>query len=180
MKKIGIIVGSLREKSFSKAVAEYISSQLTDRYETEFIRYDDLSVYNQDLDGTPPAEWVSFRDKVKDVDALLFVTPEYNRSIPGGFKNALDIGSRPYGESVWGGKPGGVVSVSPGAVSGFGANHHLRQVLSFLDVYTMQQPEAYVGNIMASLDDDNKVVKEDTQKFLKSYADAFAGWIEKF
>lgn len=180
MKKIGIIVGSLREKSFSKAVAEYVSSLLAGKYQTEFIKYDKLEIYNQDLDDKPYPSWTEFREKVKGVDALLFVTPEYNRSFPGGLKNALDVGSRPYGSSVWGGKPGGVISVSPGAIGGFGANHHLRQVLSFLDVYTLQQPEAYVGGVMASLDEDNKVTGESLQKFLKTYADAFAGWVDKF
>ena len=180
MKKIGVIVGSLREKSFNKAVAEYVASLLKDKYQIEFIKYDKLEIYNQDFDDKPYASWTEFREKVKGMDAFLFVTPEYNRSFPGGLKNALDVGSRPYGESVWGGKPGGVISVSPGASGGFGANHHLRQVLSFLNIYTMQQPEAYVGSVMSSLDDDNKVTGESAQKFLQSYADAFGDWIEKF
>nr|WP_321400820.1 NAD(P)H-dependent oxidoreductase [uncultured Desulfobacter sp.] len=180
MKNIGIIVGSLREGSFNKAVANYVSEQFPEAYQTTFIDFSKLDIYNQDLDETPPESWVAFRNSVKGLDALLFVTPEYNRSIPGGLKNALDVGSRPYGQSVWGGKPGGVISVSPGAIGGFGANHHLRQVLSFLDVYTLQQPEAYVGHIEGVLDDGGQVVDEHTKQFLDDYAQAFIRWIEKF
>ena len=180
MKNIGIIVGSLREGSFNKAVAQYVSEQFTEEYQTTFIDFSKLDIYNQDLDVDPPESWVAFRNSVKGLDALLFVTPEYNRSIPGGLKNALDVGSRPYGQSVWGGKPGGVISVSPGAIGGFGANHHLRQVLSFLDVYTLQQPEAYVGHIEGALDDGGQVVDEHTKQFLDTYAQAFIRWIEKF
>lgn len=180
MKTIGIIIGSLREKSFNKSVGDYLVSIFPAGYEARFIDWSTLTIYNQDLDATPPQEWVDFRDSIRDLDALLFITPEYNRSMPGGLKNALDIGSRPYGKSVWGGKPGGVISVSPGAIGGFGANNHLRQVLAFLDVYTLQQPEAYVGNIMTSLDDEGKVVNEDTQKFLQSYAKKFTAWVDTF
>ena len=180
MKNIGIIVGSLREGSFNKAVAKYVSDQFPEGYQTTFIDFSQLDIYNQDLDETPPESWVAFRNALKDLDAFLFVTPEYNRSIPGGLKNALDVGSRPYGQSVWGGKPGGVISVSPGAIGGFGANHHLRQVLSFLDVYTLPQPEAYVGHIESALDDSGQVADEHTQQFLGTYAQAFIRWIEKF
>jgi len=180
MKTIGIIVGSLRKGSFNKSVAEYVSSQFPKGYKTAFLDFSELSLYNQDLDETPPKTWVKFREAVKGVDAVLFVTPEYNRSIPGGLKNALDVGSRPYGHSVWGGKPGGVISVSPGAIGGFGANHHLRQVLAFLDVYTMQQPEAYVGNVMADLDKNGQVATEHLQTFLKNYVDAFVAWVDRF
>lgn len=180
MKTVGLIIGSLREKSFNKSVGEYLASILPDGYEAKFIDWSKLTIYNQDLDGTPPQEWVDFRDSIRDLDALLFITPEYNRSMPGGLKNALDIGSRPYGQSAWAGKPGGVISVSPGAIGGFGANNHLRQVLTFLDIYTLQQPEAYVGHIMSSLDDDGQVVNEDTQKFLQSYVEKFTAWVDKF
>lgn len=180
MIKIGIVVGSLRKQSFNKSVGEYVASLFPEGYESVFIDFSKLSIYSQDLEDTPPESWVEFRNSVRDLDALLFITPEYNRSIPGGLKNALDVGSRPYGQSVWGGKPGGIISVSPGAVGAFGANHHLRQVLTFLNVYTMQQPEAYVGGISSVLDENGKVVNEDTQKFLKAYADAYIDWINKF
>ena len=113
------------------------------------------------------------------VRRLLFVTPEYNRSVPGVLKNAIDVGSRPYGKSVWGGKPGAVVSVSPGAIGGFGANHHLRQSLVFLDVPAMQQPEAYIGGAAQLFDADGRIINEATREFLMKYLDAFAAWVAK-
>jgi chromate reductase len=180
MKKIGIIVGSLREKSFNRSVANYVASRLPQGYEATFIDYSKLEIYNQDLDETPTDSWVEFRKTIKPLDALLFVTPEYNRSIPGGLKNALDVGSRPYGQSVWNGKPGAIISVSPGAIGGFGANHHLRQVLAFLNVYTLPQPEAYLGQAASFLDENGRVTHDGTQSFLQTFTDAFIGWINKF
>jgi len=180
MKKIGIIVGSLRKESFNRAVAEYMASVAPESYSVSFPDIGKLELYNQDLDDTPTDAWVEFRNEIKALDALLFVTPEYNRSIPGVLKNAVDIGSRPYGQSVWTGKPGGVVSVSPGAIGGFGANQHLKQVLSCLNVYLMNQPEAYVGNIIEALDDSGRVVSEHTQAFLSQYMKRFIKWIDRF
>lgn len=180
MKKIGIIVGSLRKESFNRSVANYLASVAPESYSISFPDIGKLELYNQDLDDTPTAAWVEFRNQIKAQDALLFVTPEYNRSIPGALKNAVDIGSRPYGQSVWGKKPGGVVSVSPGAIGGFGGNQHLRQVLSCLNVYLMNQPEAYVGNIMEALDESGQVVSEHTQAFLSQYMNRFLQWIERF
>nr|WP_321403964.1 NAD(P)H-dependent oxidoreductase [uncultured Desulfobacter sp.] len=180
MKKIGIIVGSLRKESFNRSVANYLASVAPEGYCVCFPDIGKLELYNQDLDETPTDAWVEFRNEVKALDALLFVTPEYNRSIPGVLKNAVDVGSRPYGQSVWSGKPGGVVSVSPGAIGGFGANQHLRQVLSCLNVYLMNQPEAYVGNIMEALNDSGRVISEHTQAFLSSYMNSFTRWIERF
>jgi len=180
MKKFGIIVGSLRRESFNRSVGKYLASIAPQNYPVSFPDIGTLELYNQDLDDTPTDAWVEFRNEIKALDAFLFVTPEYNRSIPGVLKNALDVGSRPYGQSVWTGKPGGIVSVSPGAIGGFGATHHLRQVLSFLNVYTMQQPEAYVGNIIEALDDSGQVVAENTQAFLGEYMDSFIQWIDRF
>nr|WP_320191786.1 NAD(P)H-dependent oxidoreductase [uncultured Desulfobacter sp.] len=180
MKKIGIIVGSLRKESFNRSVANYLTSVAPEGCSFSFPDIGGLELYNQDLDDTPTEAWVKFRDEIKAVDALLFVTPEYNRSIPGVLKNAIDIGSRPYGQSVWTRKPGGIVSVSPGAIGGFGAHQHLKQVLSCLNVYIMNQPEAYVGNIMEALDDSGKVVSEHTQTFLSKYMNSFIRWIERF
>lgn len=180
MKKIGIIIGSLREKAFTKSVGKFVSSVLPDGYEPVFVQFGNLELFTQDLEETPTDAWVKFRETIKSLDALLFVTPEYNRSIPGGLKNALDVGSRPYGFSSWNGKPGGIIGVSPGNIGGFGANHHLRQVLTFLNVPTMQQPEAYVSHIMDSLDEDGNIVDESTKAMLKGYVDAYIDWIEKF
>ena len=174
---IGIFVGSLRKDSFSRSVANYFVSNAPHDVDFKIVEISQLSMYNQDLDGTPPEEWVKFRERVNALDGVLFVTPEHNRSLPAALKNALDVASRPYGASVWNGKPGGVISVSPGALGGFGANHHLRQVLTFLNVPTLQQPEAYIGNITASLDANGVVADDSLKGFLKQYQDAFVKWV---
>jgi chromate reductase, NAD(P)H dehydrogenase (quinone) len=147
----------------------------------EIVEIGQLPLYNQDDDdnGTPRPEWVSFRERVRPADAVLFVTPEYNRSVPGVLKNAIDVGSRPYGQSVWNGKPGAVISVSPGAIGGFGANQHLRQSCVFLNVPMMQQPEAYIGGAATLFDKEGNITNESTRNFLKSFIEAFAVWIEK-
>jgi len=182
MKKkiIGVFVGSLRAGSFSGAVAKHLVKTAPDGVELRLVDIGQLPMYNQDLDGNPPEAWVKFRDEARALDGLLFVTPEHNRSFPAALKNALDVGSRPYGSSVWDGKPGAVVSVSPGAIGGFGANHHLRQVLAFLNVPAMQQPEAYVNNVMASLDDKGEVTGASLRDFLKQFLDAFVQWVNRF
>jgi chromate reductase len=140
-----------------------------------------LPFYNQDLEkmiDPPLAPWTAFRERVKAADAVLFVTPEYNRSVPAVLKNALDVGSRPYGSSVWDRKPGAIVSGSPGAIGAFGANHHLRQSLVFLNVPTMQQPEAYVGNVHKLFDENGNLINDGTRKFLQEFMKAFASWVE--
>lgn len=179
-KTIGIFVGSLRKGSYNRTIAEAIASFLPTGYEGRIIEIGDLPLYNPDLDdaGTPPAAWQRFRDEVRLLDGVLFVTPEYNRSVPAVLKNALDVGSRPYGQNLWDGKPGAVASVSPGNLSAFGANHHLRQSLVFLNVLTLQQPEAYIGNVMSFLDENGNITNEDTKGFLKSFAAALASWVD--
>jgi chromate reductase len=137
-----------------------------------------LPLYNQDLDGSPPGPWVAFRERIQASNAVIFVTPEYNRSVPGVLKNAIDVGSRPYGHSVWNRKPGAIVSCSPGAIGGFGSNHHLRQSLVFLNMPAMQQPEAYIGGADKLFGPDGKLVNEGTGKFLQSFMNAFVGWVE--
>lgn len=139
-----------------------------------------LPMYNEDLDETPPDEWVSFRKALKDADGLLFVTPEYNRSIPGVLKNALDVGSRPYGANAWDGKPAAVVSVSPSKIGGFGANHHLRQALAYLNVPTLAQPEAYIGDAAGLFDDQGNLTEDSTRQFLSDFIQAFKTWVERF
>ncbi|EOL42049.1 flavin reductase [Enterococcus phoeniculicola] len=178
-KKIGFLVGSLRKESFSKKVATAIAGLFPSDFEPVFISLDDLDMYNQDFDdeNRAPASWTTFRETVKDMTGFVFVTPEYNRSVPAVLKNALDVGSRPYGQSVWDGKPGLVVSVSPGALSGFGANHHLRQSLVFLNVPTLQQPEAYLGNVMDMINEDGTIV-EGTMTFLKTIVDTYVAFYE--
>jgi chromate reductase len=145
----------------------------------EIAEIGNLPFYNQDLDGeNAPAEWVAFRDRIKAADAVLFVTPEYNRSVPGVLKNAIDVASRPYGQNAFEGTPGAVISVSPGTVGGFGANHHLRQSLVFLNVSTMQQPEAYLGGAGGFFDADGNLSNDSTREFLAKFVQSFAEWIE--
>ncbi|MDR2492457.1 MAG: NAD(P)H-dependent oxidoreductase [Coriobacteriales bacterium] len=180
-KTVGIIVGSLRRASFSRAVAEQAARLLPAPYRALFIDIRDLGPFDQDheADNTTPPSWLTFRDEVAASDALLFVTPEYNRSFPGVLKNALDIGSRPPGHSVWSGKPGAVITVSPGRIGGFGANNQLRQVLSFLNVLTLSSPESYFGDIAAQLDKDGRVADEATLRHLTTFIEAFAAWIHR-
>ena len=174
---VAVIVGSLRKESFSLKIAKALTGLAPPSLQLDVVTLGGLSFYNQDLEATPPADWVSFRERIKKADAVLFVTPEYNRSVPGVLKNAIDVGSRPYGQSVFNGKPGGVVSNSPGAIGGFGANHHLRQSLVFLDVSVLQQPEAYVGSVGDAFDDKGDLVKAPLREFLESYIKAFAAWV---
>lgn len=179
-KKIGMFVGSLRKESFNKKLAHALKKLAPESMNLELIEIGDLPLYNQDPDdqGQPHQAWTVFREKVKKVDGFLFVTPEYNRSIPAPLKNAIDVGSRPYGQSVWGGKPGAVISSSPGAISGFGANQHLRQTFVFLNVYCMQQPEAYIGDVAKLFDQDNNIIKPETKEFLSKFLQSFNDWIK--
>ncbi|GAB6107303.1 NADPH-dependent FMN reductase [Fusibacter bizertensis] len=180
MKTIGIVVGSIRKGSFSQSVADYIASKPVEGFEFKFIDIANLPLYNQDYDENSPEAYVAFRNEVKAVDAVLFVTPEHNRSFSAALKNALDVASRPYGQNVWSGKPAAVVSQSPGAISGFGAYHHLKQVLGFLNLFVLPQPEVYLGNIMNSLDENGKLSNENVQSFLDSFVGSFVQWINKF
>lgn len=176
--KLGIIVGSLRRKSFSRAIAENVARLFPGNVEVAWVS-PDLPLYNQDLDddGTPPPSWVDFREQIKACDAYLFVTPEYNRTIPPLIKNALDVASRPFGKNAWGGKKGGVISVSPGATGGFGANHVLRQSVVFLDITMLQQPEMYIGGVSQSLD-ENGNTDERTTAHLQKFVTRFVEFIE--
>jgi len=180
MRNVALIVGSLRKGSYTRDIANTIVELAPASLRFEHIEIGDLPLYNQDLDpDNAPQPWVHFRDRVRGLDAVLFATPEYNRSIPGGLKNAIDVGSRPYGKSVWSGKPCAIVSASPGSIGAFGANHHLRQCLVFLDMPCMQQPEAYISNVTELLDDQGKVKASGTRDFLQQFASAFGDWIER-
>jgi len=176
--KTALLVGSLRKESLNKKMAEAIIELLPENITAEIITIGDLPLYNEDLEKEVPAEWTRFRKEMNTFDSLLFITPEYNRSVPGVLKNALDVGSRPYGKSIWDKKPGAVVSVSPGAIAGFGANHHLRQSLVFLNVPCMQQPEAYIGQAAELFDDAGKFKDPKSADFIKKFIAAFAKWIE--
>jgi chromate reductase len=176
---IAVIVGSLREDSFSRKTARALANLSPDRLKLEEVGIGDLPLYNQDLDpDAAPAAWRAFRERVRGADGVLFVTPEYNRSIPGVLKNAIDVGSRPYGKSVWERKPGAVVSVTPGALGAFGANHHLRQACVFLDMPIMAQPEAYLSGAGNFFAEDGKLNDPSLEKLLARFMAAFADWVE--
>jgi chromate reductase len=175
---VAVFVGSLRQDSLNRKVANALAALAPASLKLEVVEIGQLPLYNQDDDAHPPPAWSAFRQRVKAADAVLFVTPEYNRSVPAALKNALDVASRPYGQSAWNGKPGAVVSVSPGALGAFGANHHLRQSLVFLNVPVMQQPEAYIGGAAKLFDPAGKLVNDDTREFLRKFMQAFAAWVE--
>lgn len=176
---VAVIVGSLRKDAFSLRIANALAKLAPPSLKLDVVTLHGLSFYNQDLEANSPADWLAFRDRIRPVDAVLFVTPEYNRSVPGVLKNAIDVGSRPYGQSVFSGKPGGVISNSPGALGGFGANHHLRQSLMFLNIAILQQPEAYVGGVGDAFDEKGDLTKESLRDFLNTYLTAFAAWVEQ-
>ncbi len=176
---IAVLVGSLRKESINRKVALALAQLAPANLKLNIVEIGELPLYNEDLDGSaPPAAYIAFRQQLAAADAVLFVTPEYNRSVPAALKNAIDVGSRPYGQSAWSGKPGAVISVSPGAIGGFGANHHLRQSLVFLDVPCMQQPEAYLGGAGSAFDESGKL-SEKTKPFLQAFIDAYGKWVEK-
>ena len=179
-RRIAVIVGSLRKESYNLRIACILAELAPPHLSLEFVEIGGLPLYNEDLEKDPPAAWRAFRDAVRPAEALLFVTPEYNRSMPGALKNALDVGSRPSGQSVWNGKPGAVLTATAGQAGGFGANHHLRQSLTFLNVPTMQQPEAYVGGVDKLFDAEGRLVVDGTRAFLERFMTAFAAWVARF
>lgn len=174
---VAVIVGSLRKDSINRKVANALADVAPAELKLSIVEIGQLPIYNQDGDQDPPAAWKDFRARIKAADAVLFVTPEHNRSVPAALKNAIDIGSRPYGQSAWNGKPAAVVSASPGAIGGFGANHHLRQSLVFLNVPAMPQPEAYIGGADKLFGPDGKLANDGTRKFLQQFMQAFSAWI---
>lgn len=176
---VAVLVGSLRKDSINRKLAMTLAELAPASLKLELLEIGNLPLYNEDADGDQaPAAYTPFRNALKAADALLFVTPEYNRSIPGAMKNAIDVGSRPYGQSGFSGKPGAVLSASPGAIGGFGANHHLRQCLVFLDVPVLQQPEAYLGGAGSFFDESGKV-SDNIKPFLQKFIDAYAAWVTR-
>ncbi|WP_434458238.1 NAD(P)H-dependent oxidoreductase [Stutzerimonas urumqiensis] len=174
---VAVLVGSLRKASINRKLALALSDLAPESLKLDIIEIGDLPLYNEDIDGpSAPAPYERFREQLKAADALLFVSPEYNRSIPAPLKNAIDVGSRPYGQSAFSGKPGAVLTASPGAMGGFGANHHIRQCMVFLDVPLMQQPEAYLGGA-ASFFDEQGQLSDGIRPFLQKFIDAYAGWV---
>ncbi|MYN00545.1 ACP phosphodiesterase [Pseudoduganella sp. DS3] len=179
-KKIALIVGSLRKDSLNRKFANALVEVAPAELQFEFVDIGDLPLYNQDLDdaGTPPAAWTAFRDKLRNVDGIAIATPEYNRSMPGALKNAIDVGSRPWGKSIWAAKPVGVISASVGAVGGFAGNHNVRQTMVTLNAPVMPGPEVYIGSGAALIGEDGKVNNEKTKEVLAGWAQAFAKWVE--
>ncbi len=180
-KDVAVFVGSLRRDSFNRKMANALAGLAPENLRLATVEIGGLPLYNQDDDvpGQVPAAWQALRDRIKAADAVLFVTPEYNRSVPGVLKNAIDVASRPYGQSAFDGRPGAVVSVSPGAIGGFGANQHLRQMMVFLNVPMLQQPEAYIGGAASLFDDKGSLTNPGTREFLGKFLQAFATWIER-
>ena len=179
--RAAVFVGSLRKASWNRKVARELIALAPPSLQPEIVEIGQLPLYNQDFDdsGNPPAVWTAFRQEVKEYDAVLFVTPEYNRSVPAPLKNAIDVGSRPFGKSVWDGKPGAIVSVSSGPLGAFGANHHLRQSLVFLNVPCLQMPEAYIGDIAKRFDDKGALSDNRTRETLQKFMTAYADWVER-
>jgi chromate reductase len=179
-RNVAVIVGSLRKQSFNRKLALALMGMAPPSLAMTIVEIGALPLYNQDLEtATPPAPWQSFRDAIRGADALLFVTPEYNRSMPGALKNAIDVGSRPSGHGVWHGKPGGVISVTQGALGAFGANHALRQSLVAVDVAAMPHPEAYIGQAASLFDDQGTLINDKTKDLLAKFLAAYERWIER-
>jgi chromate reductase len=177
--KIAMIVGSLREASLNRKMARAICKIRDDNLDCSIVEIGELPLYNQDLDANPPEQWLRFREQVAATDGILFVSPEYNRGIPGVLKNAIDVGSRPYGQSVFDKKPAAIVTVSPGAIGGFGANHQIRQACVFLNMPVMQQPEAYLGQVTDDSFDESGLLKAGPlNQLVASLAHAFHDWVD--
>jgi len=177
VRDVAVIVGSLRKESLNRKMALALRAMAPPSLRLEIVEIGDLPLFNQDMEATPPPAAVAFKERIRKADAVLFVTPEYNRSVPGALKNAIDVGSRPKGQSAWEGTPCGIVSVSPGAIGAFGANQHLRQSLVFLNMPAMQQPEAYIGGADKLFDAQGKLANDATRAFLQKFLEAFATWI---
>ena len=174
---IAIIVGSLRKASLSRKIAKVLIAQAPASLSCRIVEIDDLPLYNEDFDAEPPEGWTRFRSDIADADAILFVTPEYNRSMPGCLKNAIDVGSRPEGKNLFDGLPAGVVSITPYKLGAFGANHALRQTFVFLNLLVMQQPEAYIGGAGELFDETGALKSEETKAFFDKFLRAFDAWV---
>jgi chromate reductase, NAD(P)H dehydrogenase (quinone) len=178
-RKIAVVVGSMRKDSFNRMLARAVIKLAPKDFDCELIRIDDLPVYNQDLDPTPPEPVVRLKGQIAAADGLLFVTPEHNRSLPAALKNALDWASRPYGRNVWAGKPAGVMGTSPGAVGTACAQQHLRNVLAYLDVPVLGQPEVFIQFTQGLVDADVNIANDGTRKFLQGFMDRYAAFVAR-
>jgi chromate reductase len=177
---IAVIVGSLRKESFTLKIAKALTRLAPDALKLNVMTLHDISFFNQDLEASPPADWLAFREKLQKSNGVLFVTPEYNRSIPGVLKNAIDVGSRPYGKSSFLGKPTGIVSNSPGPLGGVSAAKHLQNILPGISGPMLGQPEIYLNGVGDAFNDRGELTKESLQAVLKQYIDAYAAFVEKW
>jgi len=175
---VAVVVGSLRKEAFTLKIANALAKLAPPSLKLDIITLNGLSFFNQDLEANPPADWVAFRERIQKADAVLFVTPEYNRSIPGVLKNAIDVGSRPYGKSSFQGRPVGIIASSPGAIGGMGAAMHLKSILPGISGPILQQPEAYLGGVGDAFDDKGNLTKDSLRTFLEQYLAAFLAWID--
>jgi chromate reductase len=175
--KIAVVVGSLRRDSFNKQLAHALVSLAPGDFSFDFLDIGSLPLYSQDYDHDFPESARAFKQKIADANGLLIVTPEYNRSIPGVLKNALDWGSRPWGHSVWGGKPGAIIGTSVGAIGTAIAQSHLRGVCAYLDIALMNQPEMYIKHDEKRIDASGNIVAEDTRKYLQTFMDKYVAWV---
>jgi chromate reductase len=178
--KIGLLVGSLRKQSFNRKIAKALITLAPSSLQLELIEIGNLPFFNEDEEKNPPQACVDFKNQIKTFDGFIFLTPEYNRSIAPALKNALDIGSRPYGQNLWDKKPCAAMSASMGATGGFGANQHLRQCFVFLNMPCMQQPEAYIGQVHTLMDEKGVITNESTKTFLTKFLEAYEGWVKTF
>jgi chromate reductase len=174
------VIGSLRRDSYTRRFVQALMPLAPDSLRIDIEEIGGLPHFNEDLESAPPSEWRKFRERIQRADAVLFATPEYNRSVPGVLKNAIDVGSRPYGQSVWAGKPAAVASVSISALGAFGANHHLRQSLVFLDMPTLQQPEVYIGNVTQLMDASGQITSASVRDFCSSFLLAFESMVRRY
>ncbi len=177
---VAVIVGSLRKESFNRKMAHAVMGLAPEHLHCTIREIGDLPLYDQDLEtATPPAPWQAFRDATRAADAFLFVTPEYNRSIPGGLKNAIDVGSRPMAHSVWSGKPGGVISVTQGMLGALAGNLALRQALAGVNVPVLPHPEVFVGQAATLFDESGNLTNDKTRELLQKYMNAYVQWIAR-
>src|SRR6266853_641216 len=174
-----VIAGSLRKESYSLKVANALARLAPESLKLDVTTLHGISFFNQDLEAAPPADWLAFRDKLQKSSGVVFVTPEYNRSISGVLKNAIDVGSRPYGKSSFLGKPVGIISNSPGPLGGVSAAKHLQNILPGISGPILGQPEIYLNGVGDAFDEKGHLTKESLQKVLKQYIDAFAAFVEK-
>ena len=176
---VAVLIGSLRKESLTRKLVEALKTIAPENLKLDVVEIGQLPHFNQDFEAAPPQEVTTFKARIEKADAVLFATPEYNRSVPGVLKNAIDTGSRPYGKSSWNGKPAAVISISQGNLSGFGANHHLRQSLVFLNMPTLAQPEAYLAQAQTLLTPEGVFAKPETAAFMTGFLSAFESWIRR-